>query len=312
MLIEVGKAFMDEPQDDAYIVNYLHQFYDIHLRKLCDIITIDPSKAGHICKIIGAHCSDSVNSRVQMLKTLKDYLYGNLQVLTYTFAKMLELEPNYNELLFDIYMYYAMSGLSFQSPIVRTASLRMLNIMADYNYELAFNLVDKFISLINDEYWEVKAQLYILACELVKKVEAQQNAVKPEDLPSTTKDKPQNEKSIFKSKVDMLYQILNKGVTEFSSILVIKISIFHLIPLLNNSMPLYNKLLSLLLTLPPEMLNPILDPQGEFIGEEGVVYTYSSYVWMYPCKCKATDLNKLVLLRQFAEYVNKLLFILNR
>lgn len=304
---------MDEQQDEPYILNFFRQFYDIHLKKLCDIITLDPCKTGHICKVIGAYCSDSVNSRVNMLKALKDCLSNNQQVLTFTFAKMLELEPSYNEVLFDIYMYYAMSGLSFQSPIVRTAALRMLNIMAEYNYELAFNLVDKFIALINDEYWEVKAQLYILACFLLKKVGDQQNAQKAEDLPSTTtKDKAQNEKNIFKSKVDMLFTIVSKCVTEHSSILVVKIAVFHLIPLLSGSTQLYPKLLSLLLTLPPEMLTPILDSQTEFIGEEGVVYTYSNYVWMYPCKCKASDLDKLIILRQFAEYVMRLLIFLDK
>ncbi len=306
LLIEAGKVIMDEPQDDSYVVSYLHQFAEIHLRRLCDIIMLDPSKTTHICRIVGAHCSDSVNSRIQMLKTMKDYLTENQQALTYCFAKMLELEPAYNDFLFDIYMYYAMSGLSCPSPVVRVAALRMLNIMAEYNYELAFNLVDKLVPLMNDEYWEVKVQLYILACELLKKVEAQQSALKAEDMPSTaTKDKAQSEKNIFKSKVDMLYRIIDECVDEHSSLLVIKIAIFHIIPLLGSYKKLYGKIIALMLILPNEMLTGILDAQGEFIGEEGVVYTYSSYVWLYPCKCRAAELDKLLIMRSLADYISE-------
>lgn len=54
-------------------------------------------------------------------------------------------------------MFYAISGLTHQSPIVRTASLRMLYLISRHNYELAFNLTDKIYGLSDDEYWEVKA-----------------------------------------------------------------------------------------------------------------------------------------------------------
>jgi hypothetical protein len=307
LLSEVGKAFMDEPQDDPFVTNFLRQFTEIHLRKICDTLVLDPSKAGYMCKLIGAHCSDSVNSRIQMLKSMKDYFGDNQQVLTYCFARMLELEQSYNEVLFDIYMYYAMSGLSAPSPIVRTAALKMLNIMAGYNYELAFNLVHKLVTLVSDDYWEVKAQLYILTCMLLTKVEGMQNLLKVEDIGSTAnKEKTQTEKNILKSKVDMLQKIVQMGVSEYSSLLVIKIAIFHLIPLLNTYRQFYPKLISLLLIVPADMLASILDTQEEFIGEEGIVYTYSSFVWMYPCKCKTADLDKLQLLRQFAEHVRRI------
>jgi len=303
LIIEVGKAMMEEPQDDPFVMNFMKQFNEIHLKRLCEVIELDPSKAGTICRIVGAHCTDNVNSRIQMLKTMKDYLQDNQEALTYTFAKMLEQEPEYNDVLFDIYMYYAMSGVANHSCIVRVAALRMLNIMADYNYELAFNLVDKLAPLINDEYWEVKIQLYILACSLLKKVESQQNQLK-EDLPSTsTKDKAQNERNIFKSKLDLLLKIVDNCVTRDSSLLVIKIAIFHLIPLLTSYRQLYKKITELLLPLPLDTLSQILDSQGEFIGEEGIQYTYSTYVWLYPIKCKAVELDKLIIMKTLAEYV---------
>lgn len=304
LLIEVGKIIMDEPQEDSYIISYIKQFTDIYLKKICEIVVLDPIKTSQMCRIVAAHCSDNINGKILMLKAMKGYLADNLQALTYTFAKMLEIEPEYNETLFDIYMYYAMNGLSYHSPIVRTASLRMLSIMADHNYEYAFNLVDKFAPLIVDEYWEVKAQLYVLSCQLLRAIEAKQSPSKAEDLPSTaTNNKAQAEKNIFQSKVDKLYKIIGESVTEHSSLLVIKIAIYHLIPLLNSYKQFYPQLISLIFVLPLEMLNAILDPPGEDIGEEGLPYTYSSYLWMYPCKCKAKDIDKLVLMRNLAEIV---------
>ena len=238
-----------------------------------------------------------------MLRIMKDYLSDNQEALIYTFAKMLEQEATYNDVLFDIYMYYAMSGISSQSNIVRVAALRMLNIMADYNYELAFNLVDKLSPLIKDEYWEVKTQLYVLACSLLKKVEAQQLALKDEIPSTSTKDKVQSERNIFKSKLDMLLNIIDHCVDQYSSLLVIRIAIYHLIPLLTSYKRLYTKLLTLLLALPAENLPQILEAQGELMGEEGAQYTYSTYVWLYPCKCRVADLDKLILMRTMADYV---------
>jgi hypothetical protein len=281
----------------------MKQFTEIHLKRLCDIILLDPSKAGAICRIVGGHCGDNVNTRIQMLKTMKDYLSNNQEALTYTFAKMLEQEVTYNDVLLDIYMYYAISGLSSQSSVVRVAAVKMLNTMVNYNYELAFNLVDKLISLIKDEYWEVKIQLHILACNLLKKVEAQQNAFK-DDLPSTsTKEKQQNERNIFKGKFDLLIRIVDECVTQYSSLLVMRIAIYYIIPLLNSYKKYYDKLLQLLLALPMENIVEITDPKGEYIEEGEIQYTYSSYTWSYQCKCKADDLDKIILMKTLAEHV---------
>jgi len=281
----------------------MKQFTEIHLKRLCGIILLDPSKAGAICRIICGHCGDNVNTRIQILKTMKDYLSNNQEVLTYTFAKMLEQEVTYNDVLLDIYMYYAISGLSNRSSVIRVAALRMLNVMVNYNYEFAFNLVDKLIPLIKDEYWEVKIQLHILACNLLKKVETQQNAFK-DDLPSTsTKEKLQNEKNIFKGKFDMLIKIVDECVDQHSSLLVMRIAIYYIIPLLNSYKKYYEKLLQLLLALPIENIAEITDPKCEYIKEAEIQYTYSCYTWSYKCKCKADNLDKIVLMKTLAEYV---------
>eukprot|EP00826_Nyctotherus_ovalis_P010303 TRINITY_DN1272_c0_g2_i2.p1 TRINITY_DN1272_c0_g2~~TRINITY_DN1272_c0_g2_i2.p1 ORF type:complete len:308 (-),score=83.85 TRINITY_DN1272_c0_g2_i2:423-1346(-) len=237
------------------------------------------------------------------LKTMKDYLGGSKEVLSYTFGKMLEQEREYNDVLLDIYMYYAISGLSSESSVVRVAALRMLNVMVGYNHELAFNLVDKLLPLIKDEYWEVKIQLHILACKLLKKVEVQQSALK-DDLPSTSaKERIQNERNIFKGKLDMLTRIVDECVDQYSSLLVIRIAVYHIIPLLGSYRKYYEKLLMLLLALPIESVAEVTDPKGEFIEEPEAQYTYNSYTWSYVCRCRADDLDKLILMKTLAEFV---------
>ena len=141
------------------------------------------------------------------------------------------------------------------------------------------------------------------SCSLLKKLEVQQNALK-DDLPSTsTKEKLQNERNIFKSKLDILIKIVDECVDQFSSLLVIRMAIYHLIPLLNTYKKYYDKLIQLLLSLPMENIGEFVDPKGEFIEEGEVQYTYNSYTWVYPCKCKASDIDKIVLMKTMADYV---------
>ena len=83
---------------------------------------------------------------------------------------MLSQEKEFNEEWFDVFLYYALIGISKPRPYVRIYSLNILNTIAKMNVESIMDVTEKVMGISESDHWEIKAQCLLFACHLLKKL----------------------------------------------------------------------------------------------------------------------------------------------
>ena len=71
LLVEIGKVIQNEPEEDAYKLDFTGIFHKFILRKIADILLADSSKAPHMGRIVYEHSSKSIEKRMQLIQLLK-------------------------------------------------------------------------------------------------------------------------------------------------------------------------------------------------------------------------------------------------
>lgn len=77
------------------------------------------------------------------------------------------LEEEFNEQWFDVFLYYALIGLSNQETNIRVYSLSILTSIARFNCESMLDITERVDHLANESFWEVKAQCLEFACVML-------------------------------------------------------------------------------------------------------------------------------------------------
>jgi len=71
---------------------------------------------------------------------------------------MLSQEEEFNEQWFDVFLYYALIGLSNCCVNIRVYSINMLNTIASKNVDSMIEVAERVSLLADEKFWEVKAQ----------------------------------------------------------------------------------------------------------------------------------------------------------
>lgn len=71
--------------------------------------------------------------------------------------------------LLDLYVYYCMIGLSMPSPHIRASSVSMLSVVAEHSPAALVGIMNSLYALRGDKWWEVQAQLLIVASALLQR-----------------------------------------------------------------------------------------------------------------------------------------------
>jgi hypothetical protein len=71
---------------------------------------------------------------------------------------MLSQEPEFNEQWFDVFLYYALIGLSNNTVNIRVYSLNILTSIAAKNADSMIEVTERVNLLADEHFWEVKAQ----------------------------------------------------------------------------------------------------------------------------------------------------------
>jgi len=91
------------------------------------------------------------------VQNLKTYIADD-EVVYACQAYLIAQETEFNEQWFDVFLYYALIGLSSPKTYVRVYSLNILNSIARHNPESIMDITEKVLLLSQaDHYWEVKA-----------------------------------------------------------------------------------------------------------------------------------------------------------
>jgi hypothetical protein len=87
-------------------------FFEKHLfRSYCALIKECPNKRQQLCELIYAHSAHDMQLRIRVVQNLKKYLRDD-ELVYCCQANMLQQETQFNEQWFDVFLYYALIGLS--------------------------------------------------------------------------------------------------------------------------------------------------------------------------------------------------------
>lgn len=92
-----------------------------------------------------------------MVQNLKKYLKDD-ELVYCCQAIMLQQETVFNEQWFDVFLYYALIGLSNQIVFIRVYAINMLCSIARKNPEAMLEVSEKISALADENYWEIKTQ----------------------------------------------------------------------------------------------------------------------------------------------------------
>ena len=84
-------------------------------------------------------------------------------------AHLLALEDEFNEQWFDVFLYYALIGLSSQNTNIRVYSLNILTTICHHNSDSMLEVTERVDLLANENFWEVKAQCLEFAVTMLTK-----------------------------------------------------------------------------------------------------------------------------------------------
>lgn len=164
----------------------LNIFVDFSLSKLTDTLAKDSSKRLGILAILDAFTSNTTVSRVTSIKRLQSVVpdmatfINCLMILAQTQEESKGYADNSgirgngssngnDEMLLDLYAYYANIGLSDGSPRVRTSAIALLSLLVPKAVHLLLPLLDAITTLARTEsWWELQTQLLILCGALLK------------------------------------------------------------------------------------------------------------------------------------------------
>lgn len=127
------------------------------LRNYCTIVKESAPKRQYICELIYCHCQHDLQMRIKVVQSLKKFL-KNDEIVYACHAFLISNEESFNEQWFDVFLYYALIGLSNPRVNIRVYSLNVLNTIATHNAESILDITEKIHRISNEKHWEIKAQ----------------------------------------------------------------------------------------------------------------------------------------------------------
>jgi hypothetical protein len=78
-----------------------------------------------------------------------------------------EIYSEFDVELYNLFYTYSFQALKHPSPITRTNALKIINEISLHEYEPILAKIDCIYKLINDNWWEVCAQILIICSNLL-------------------------------------------------------------------------------------------------------------------------------------------------
>lgn len=144
-------------------------FCDFALPKLCTLLKSQPRKLPILSRLIYSYAVPDVEEHVKAIRRVQEAL-EDASTFVHVLSVLISSEREFNEKLLDLYTYYCMIGMRHASPLLRSASLHMLSILAPHDHEHKFVLTifNRMTELVADEWWEVRAQLLVASSALLR------------------------------------------------------------------------------------------------------------------------------------------------
>jgi hypothetical protein len=96
-------------------------------------------------------------------------------------AHILNQETQFNEQWFDVFLYYALIGLSNQRTNIRVYSINMLSTIAKHNPDAMLEVCERVSSLADEAFWEVKTQCLEFAATILNQFRSHSHVLAVKD-----------------------------------------------------------------------------------------------------------------------------------
>ena len=187
--------------------------------------------------------------RIKVVQNLKKYIKDD-EVIYACHAFMICNEEHFNEQWFDVFLYYALIGLSNPKVNIRVYSLNVLNTIAVQNAESILDITEKVLAVSAEKHWEIKAQCLEFAITILNSYKNHSHLV-DDSKGSKGGGKPtspaqnagsgggQGDRATIKQNLQCAMDIISNCFSNDSSKAVRKIGLFKLQSLLNDFKKLY-------------------------------------------------------------------------
>jgi hypothetical protein len=131
-------------------------FFDFAMLKLSGVLTSNPMKRKGVLRVMYGFSPVEISSHLTCIKRLQT-IVTNIPDFIFCLAVIVSLETEIDPTLLELFMYYAMIGLSSPSPKLRAASLYMLAMLLPLpitgTADITLNLLPLLTRCSQEENW---------------------------------------------------------------------------------------------------------------------------------------------------------------
>ncbi|CAK9071737.1 Spermatogenesis-associated protein 4 (Testis and spermatogenesis cell-related protein 2) (Testis spermatocyte apoptosis-related gene 2 protein) [Durusdinium trenchii] len=187
----------------------------------------DSPRKRHACLfILSEFAGDIVKARILLIKRLHetvDDIIAFLHCLTIlVFLEQSMSSTGDGMQLTDLYEYYASIGLAHASPNVRAAGLAMVAALVQHDVALVGRMLPPMRALVCDPWWEVQAQLVVVAAKIADQLEENQ---RHRNLFASVPEEPEDDEE--KSGTSSKSRVDHEDDAHWDAVLEIICSTFH-------------------------------------------------------------------------------------
>lgn len=147
---------------------------EVGLPSLARELARSPEKRECLCEIIYSYTQEDTLNHLLVLRSLKDIVH-DLPVYVSCLACLIHVDAELgllDEHLLDLYIYYAMIAMQSSQPKIRVAGISIVSTitLCSSQHQSILSLVPAMNGLAADDWWEVQAQLLLLAALLLGKL----------------------------------------------------------------------------------------------------------------------------------------------
>ena len=112
MCKNLAKEINNDQNTTPQYAKDFNKFFMKHLlRNYCSLIREAPNKRQYMCELIYTHCAHDLQMRIKVVQSLKTYLKQD-EIVYACHSFLIQNEEQFNEQWFDVFLYYALIGLS--------------------------------------------------------------------------------------------------------------------------------------------------------------------------------------------------------
>lgn len=204
------------------------------------------SKRAHLLRVLYAFVPDTELAHLQTIKRLREAMPDDIALFTHAVSILIYMETALDDTLADLYHYYCCIGLETSCEKLRAACLSMLVPLARFDLSLVIDLLPRLTQFSSRfAWWEVKAQLLIVASAFLALAASQQD---------TERD--------LTEQIELALTIIEREFHPIASLNVRRVGLSYLAKTLSNYQELVPLYVDVLFSVPPTVRQIMLMPSG--------------------------------------------------